>query len=218
MIPFLPLWLLRRPSATLRARVVAATLCMAVAGTILLLPGLYFLATKGEFIPTATNAGQTFYGANNPLADGGWVEMEEHQEYLRSVPNEVRSSPAAYSRAQFQLGMQWIRENPGGFLRLLPKKFGNAWGPGFQSSQTTSGSRMASVVLMLATGFLLVGAIAGRALVPVQRDGILLAVLVTYTVMSLAFYGNPRIGLFCSPILIVYASSLAQRYDRPLQP
>jgi hypothetical protein len=25
--------------------------------------------------------------------------------------------------------------------------------------------------------------------------------------MSLVFYGNPRIGLFCAPILIIYASS-----------
>jgi 4-amino-4-deoxy-L-arabinose transferase-like glycosyltransferase len=217
MLPFLPLWLLRRPAATLRNRVVAATLCAAVAATILLLPGLYFLATKGEFIPSATNAGQTFYGANNPLADGGWVEMEDHPEYLRSIPSEVRNAPPAYSRAQFRLGVQWIRENPKGFLWLLPRKFGNAWVPGFQSSQTTSGSRVASIALVLATGFLLVGAIAGRMLVPVQRDGILLAVLVTYTVMSLAFYGNPRIGLFCSPVLIVYASSLARRFGRPLE-
>jgi hypothetical protein len=40
--------------------------------------------------------------------------------------------------------------------------------------------------------------------------------------MSLVFYGNPRIGLFCAPILIVYASSVlasleafARRPDDP---
>ena len=107
------------------------------------------------------------------------------------------------------LGLRWIREHTGDFLWLLPKKLGNAWGiPGFQKSETTSGSRMASLVFVVSAGLLLAGAIAGRLLVkPLQRDGILLAVLGTYTLMSLAFYGNPRIGLFCAPILLVYASA-----------
>jgi 4-amino-4-deoxy-L-arabinose transferase-like glycosyltransferase len=209
MLPFVPLWLLRRPGAAVRARLGAAALCMAVAGGGLVLPGFYFLATKGEFIPFATNAGQTFYGANNPLADGGWVQVEDHPELLKSVPASVRSSATAYSKAQFRLGMQWIHEDPWGFVRLLPRKLGNAWIPGFQKSETTSGSRMASLTFALSSGVLIVSAIAGRVRVrPAQRDGMFLAVLVTYTAMSLVFYGNPRIGLFCAPILIVYASSL----------
>jgi 4-amino-4-deoxy-L-arabinose transferase-like glycosyltransferase len=223
MLPFVPLWPLSRPGAPLRARLGAAFLCLAVMGGILVLPGFYFLATTGVFIPFATNAGQTFYGANNPLADGGWVQVEDHPELLKSVPASVRTSATAYSQAQFRLGLQWIRANPGPFLRLLPRKFGNAWIPGFHQSETTSGSRVASLVFSLSAGILLVGAITGRVMVrPAQRDGILLAVLVTYTLMSLVFYGNPRIGLFCAPILIVYASSwfarrlrFARRPDDP---
>lgn len=104
--------------------------------------------------------------------------------------------------------MQWIRENPGRFLRLLPRKFGNAWIPGLQKSETTSRSRIATLVFAVSSGLLIVAAIAGRVMVrPAQRDGILMAVLVTYTLMSLVFYGNPRIGLFCAPILIIYVSS-----------
>jgi hypothetical protein len=84
--------------------------------------------------------------------------------------------------------------------------------PGFGSSKTTRDSKGAFLLFTLATGFLLVGAIAGRSLVrPAQRDGLLLAILVTYTCMSLAFYGNPRIGLFCAPILIIYTSSMIRR-------
>ena len=63
------LWLLRRPGAAVRARLGAAVPCMAVVGGVLVLPGFYFLATKGEFTPFATNAGQTFYG-EQPL--GRW--------------------------------------------------------------------------------------------------------------------------------------------------
>jgi len=199
----------------LKQRLLLVVATGAVAGVIVLLPGLYFLEVKGEFIPSATNAGQTFYGANNPLADGGWVQMEDHQEYLATIAPEVRKKATAYSKAQFQLGFQWIRQNPGAFLRLLPKKFGNAWVPGFQSSETTRSSKLASLVLIAVNLPLLLAALAGRVLNrPRARDGLLLAVLATYTLLSLAFYGNPRIGLFCSPILIVYAASWLNRFVR----
>jgi 4-amino-4-deoxy-L-arabinose transferase-like glycosyltransferase len=209
MIPFVPLWILMQLGASLRTRLVNGAVCAIVIVTIFMLPGIYFLASKGEFIPFATNGGQTFYGANNPLADGGWVQVEDHPELLASIPPEVRQSAAAYSKAQQELGLKWIRENPGAFLSLLPKKFTNAWIPGLQSSETTSQSTLAAVVLVMSYALLLVFAIAGRILVkPARRDGILLSVLVTYTVMSLVFYGNPRIGLFCAPILVVYTAGL----------
>ena len=210
MLPLIPLWILAKRGASLRQRFVRAVACMGVTVSLLMLPGLYFLATTSQFIPFATNAGQTFYGANNPLADGGWIEVNDHPELLSSIPPEVRASPAAFSKAQQHLGVVWIKEHPGDFLALLPKKFGNAWVPGFQTSETTSRSRVAALLLPVCLGLLLLGAIAGRALFkPAARDGILLCVLATYTVMSLAFYGNPRIGLFCAPVLIVYAAASA---------
>jgi dolichyl-phosphate-mannose-protein mannosyltransferase len=232
MLPFVPLWQLWRlrtgdsasPAVSqskkfsgveLKRRLLLVIATGAVAGVIVLLPGLYFLEVKGEFIPSATNAGQTFYGANNPMADGGWVQMEDHQEYLASIPPEVRKKATAYSKAQFHLGFEWIRENPGAFLRLLPKKLGNAWIPGLQSSETTRSSKLASLVLIVFNLPLLLAALVGRLKNPPKaRDGLLLAVLATYTLLSLAFYGNPRIGLFCSPILIVFASSWVTRFGR----
>lgn len=211
MLPFIPLWQLwpaRRDWSRLSKRLSVGVSTVAVAGFILALPGLYFLQTKGEFIPLATNAGQTFYGANNPLADGGWVQVEDHPELLNSIPADVKKSPQAYSKAQNALAVQWIRNNPGRFVGLLPRKFANAWIPGFQKSVTTSSSRAAAVILPLAFGFVLVLAILGRIRTrPSAPDGVLLAIPVAYTVMSLLFYGNPRIGLFCAPVLIIYASA-----------
>src|SRR5262249_51232027 len=131
-----------------------------------------------------------------------------HPELLASIPPEVRASPAAYSKAQEDLGMKWIWEKPGAFLRLLPKKFANAWLPGYQASEVISRSKLSAAVQAVSLAVLLLGAIAGRMLVkPAHRDGILLSVLATYTVMSLAFYGNPRIGVICAPVLIVYATA-----------
>ena len=219
MLPFLPLWILARPGAAFPVKLRRAVLCGAVAGAIVLLPGLYFLLDRGEFIPSATNAGQTFYGANNQYANGGWVHFEDHPDLIASIPPSVAQSAQAYSKAQFQLGLQWIRREPGAFLRLLPKKLANAWVPGLQVSETTSGSKLALFVFNLSSGLLLLGAIGGRLLVrPARRDGILLAVPATYTLMSLAFYGNPRIGLFCSPVLIVYGASIVARVLGPPEP
>jgi 4-amino-4-deoxy-L-arabinose transferase-like glycosyltransferase len=216
MLPFIPLWHLLQPGGTWRTRLRSAVATGAIAGVVVLLPGLYFLQTHGRFIPSATNAGQTFYGSNNPLADGGWIEMENHQDLLASIPPEVRKDRVLYSKAQFQLGVDWIKRNPGAFVALLPKKFGNAWIPGFQSSETTSSSRVAALVLILVNVPLLLAALAGRLTQrPLRRDGLLFAVLATYTLMSLAFYGNPRIGLFVSPLLIVYASALVGRLLDP---
>ena len=209
MFAFLPLWLLTRRAVPIRRRLIIVSVGMALSGAILLAPGLYFLKTKGEFIPLATNAGQTFYGANNPLADGGWVQVEDHQELLSTIPPSVRRSPQAYSKAQNRLAVAWIRENPKAFLALLPKKFANAWLPGFQKSQTTSDSRLVAALLAMTFGMLLIAAVIGRIKVkPAYGDGTLVAILFTYTALSLVFYGNPRIGLYCAPVLIIYASSI----------
>jgi hypothetical protein len=218
MLAIMPLWCLKRPGSGLRSRFLAAAACTSIAIAILMLPGLYFLWERGEFIALATNSGQTFYGANNSLADGGWVQVEDYPEMLASIPREVRRSPVAYSKAQQNLGVQWIKQHPGAFLKLLPKKFANAWIPGLQTSETTK-SKLAAGILAVSLGLLLVGAIAGRVLVrPEVRDGMLLSVLAVYTAMSLVFYGNPRIGLFCAPVLIVYAAGLFTWLDARNRP
>jgi len=209
MVPLIPAVLLAGSRGAFPKKLRGTALSMATLGAVLITPGLYFLATQGKFVPFATNAGATFYGANNLLADGGWIQVEDHPELLRDIAPEARASATAYSRALFGLGFRWIQENPGDFVLLLPKKLANAWLPGFQSSELTSSSRATFVLQAFSLGFVLLGAIAGRLLTqPRQRDGILLAVLGTYTFMSLVFYGNPRIGLFCAPVLIVYTSAL----------
>lgn len=41
------------------------------------------------------------------------------------------------------------------------------------------------------------------------------AVLIVYTIMSLAFYGNPRVGVFCVPVCSVYAAGLLAKIAEP---
>jgi 4-amino-4-deoxy-L-arabinose transferase-like glycosyltransferase len=62
----------------------------------------------------STNGGDVFYRANNPRANGGWIPDGERS--LRGYDELTKS------RLGYQWGKEWIRENPGDFLRLALRK------------------------------------------------------------------------------------------------
>ena len=82
----------------------------------------------GSPVLVATNGGDNFYSANNPLSGGGWegTSSAQLQTYL---PDEV-----AMDKAGYRLAKEWIRSHPVAFLRLGIEKirilFGSDdWGP-----------------------------------------------------------------------------------------
>ena len=150
-----------------------------------MLPGTYFLASKGEFIPFATNGGQDVLRCEQP-ARRRWVGAGRRSPRAAGV-DPVRGAPLArrLQQSPAAFGFEMDPRKSRAFLSLLPKKFANAWIPGLQSSERTSQSRLAALVLVVSYALLLLCAIAGRVLVkPARRDGIPLSVPVTYTVMS----------------------------------
>ncbi len=68
----------------------------------------------GTWVLISTNGGSVFYRANNPLATGGYTPRGERSLALL---NE-----AEQSRFGFKWGLEWIRANPGAFLKLAPRK------------------------------------------------------------------------------------------------
>lgn len=68
----------------------------------------------GEPVLISTNGGSVFYRANNPLATGGYISAGE-----RSL---LGYDELTQDRLGYQWGKEWIRENPGAFLRLAIKK------------------------------------------------------------------------------------------------
>lgn len=68
----------------------------------------------GDFVLVSTNGGSVFYRANNPLATGGWIQ---HGERRLTGYDELTQD-----RLGYQWGKEWIRENPGDFLKLAFKK------------------------------------------------------------------------------------------------
>jgi len=70
----------------------------------------------GQFCGLATNGGSVFYRANNPKATGGWIPEGEIR--ITHLPELEQN------RLGFKYGKQWIRENPGDFVMLAVRKFG----------------------------------------------------------------------------------------------
>lgn len=68
----------------------------------------------GEPVLISTNGGSVFYRANNPLATGGFIRDGERS--LRGYDELTQD------RLGYRWGKEWIRENPGDFLRLALKK------------------------------------------------------------------------------------------------
>lgn len=68
----------------------------------------------GQFVLISTNGGDVLYRANNPLATGTYTERGEIE--LQGMEELERN------RLGGQLAREWIRENPGQFLRLAFRK------------------------------------------------------------------------------------------------
>jgi 4-amino-4-deoxy-L-arabinose transferase-like glycosyltransferase len=81
--------------------------------------------TFGEVVLISTNGGATLLTGNNPSASGDYVENDA---LVMKADFSVRDQVAADQRAR-QLAMQWIKENPGRFLALVPQKIWRLWAP-----------------------------------------------------------------------------------------
>ena len=108
-----PIWelLLRVPLMRIAGRFALLLLGMAV----VVLPWSFRNErVLGQFVLVSTNGGSVFYRANNPLATGGWIQ---HGERKLDGYDELTQD-----RLGYQWGKEWIRENPGEFLKLGVKK------------------------------------------------------------------------------------------------
>jgi 4-amino-4-deoxy-L-arabinose transferase-like glycosyltransferase len=68
----------------------------------------------GQFVLVSANGGDVLYRANNPLADGGYTPVGEIDF---SAYDEVEKDRLSKQRA-----VEWIKQNPGDFLKLVVEK------------------------------------------------------------------------------------------------
>lgn len=79
----------------------------------------------GRFIPLTSEGGTSLWIANNPLADGTGEEKVLQVPHIQALPEGERGS--AYQK----LAVQFIRENPAQFVRLMVRRFFYFWHLGY---------------------------------------------------------------------------------------
>jgi len=87
----------------------------------------------GSFVLVSTNGGMTLLTGNNPSVVGDYTNnFSESDPLVKEARFSVADQVAADKRAS-ALGWKWIREHPGTFLSLIPKKMLRLWGPDGES-------------------------------------------------------------------------------------
>jgi len=80
----------------------------------------------GHWVAVSTNGGFTLLTGNNDEATGDYTPDARVVKDLMARPGLDEVSRDAEAK---RLGMAWIEEHPGGFLKLMPKKFMRLWLP-----------------------------------------------------------------------------------------
>ena len=187
-----------------------------IAGFVLmsaLTPLANFLSPAGSVHALPGNAGTGLWQGNNPLANGYFNCAETQpagQAFIARHGFKERLEHAdafEQDRLYRTLALLWIRENPGTFLVLCLKKLNNAFGL-FPRAVVFDASPVARVVHWLSYGLMAPFALAGLLLAGRRWRAwaLLYAVLCSYLVMVLIFYGTPRNTILVIPCLLLFAS------------
>jgi len=161
------------------------------------------LLVMQAFIPLTTSNGSNLYGGNNPDADGGYVSSEP---YVLPNLSETESDRILTDRA-----MDWIRSNPGDFVKLLPAKAARYFWP---LSLGTSGyfpvpKILSGITLIILVAFYALVLLGARRLVTTKRLwelALLGTTPILLLLLTLVTFGGARFSLPAFPALAVLAS------------
>jgi len=159
------------------------------------------------------NAGNTFWTANNPMADGWFIHAEffpPGQAFIERHGFKERLEKAdvfEQSRIYRTLGLLWIREHPGDFLLLCLKKLNNAFGMPSHSTVFTRHPVTARLAHVLTYGWIAALGVLGMILARRRwrECSLLYLVVASYVMMVLIFYGSSRFTLIVMPVLMLFA-------------
>jgi len=178
----------------------------------------------GQWIMVSTNGGISLLCGNNPSVVGDYRrDFSCDDPIFEGVRFSVADQVAADRRAR-DLAFQWIRDNPGDFVGMFPKKIFRLWAPDGEAEWAyQAGSpvydanaavfRAVRVVnqgiytLMIAAALAAIAVLALKRAPPVVFLG--LAVAVVHTVVSMVFSGQSRYHFPAMPYLIAYAAWIA---------
>jgi 4-amino-4-deoxy-L-arabinose transferase-like glycosyltransferase len=214
LVPVMIAWLAWASPGPARRRLTAAAVMAAGCALLLLavpLANRFSPAHRASWLPG--NGGPTLWWSNNPLADGYFVDPDDTAvgrafiaRHHLTAPAIAARDPFVRGRADRELALAWIRENPGSFLALAGRKLWNAFGP-LPHAALFSRQALPARVQALVYGALLPLFAAGLWLARRRwRQAMPLYLVVgSYTVMTIVFYGTPRFTLVIMPYLMAFA-------------
>jgi 4-amino-4-deoxy-L-arabinose transferase-like glycosyltransferase len=211
---WVPLMLLWVAYVSLRARDVRRVAMVALG--LLLTFGPWTLRNYlvfDAFIPI-TPTGVGFWAGANPLSVGAGMEPNEHTwdgddypdygwygwEGLTEVENANRFKEKAWT---------WIKTNPEGFLKLVPKKLYRLWSPASRAVQVDRRLLPWQMAIVLLP-YLLFLVAAGVGIVLTRRKWYqlfpLYALIIATNALVALTYGATRYGIAMAPCLILFAA------------
>lgn len=178
----------------------------------------------GEFILVSTNGGVALLAGNNPSVVGDYRHDYSDTDPLFNQAGFSAANQVEADKRARQLAKQWIFENPGTFVGLMPKKFFRLWAPdgegewAYQAGtpfyeQHSNWFRSIRIVNQVYY-FLLLGifAIAIFKLLRMPAKPKLYYGLVIagyFTLISLVFSGQSRYHFPVMPFVLAYAAWVA---------
>lgn len=179
----------------------------------------------GDAVVIASQGGINFYIGNNPQSDGmsssvpeaGGLAWENRQvEFLAQQALGKPPRPSEVSAYWYKRGFEFIRDHPLAFLRLTLNKLYLFWSRveiknniGFYSFE-----RASRVLSLLPVGFWLVGplGLAGMVLAwkRYPRSRLLVTFVLSYMLVTVAFFVNDRFRLPIVPLMCVFSGFTLQ--------
>lgn len=171
----------------------------------------------GEIILVSTNGGANFWIGNNPRASGDFMWPRDETNPLQPLVGRELE----LNRKGYELGFEFICQNPLQALRLLPAKVfylynSNDFGLHWNRLSALSSSQFGTGVMAFALTNLVYVLVAILALVGVTRllrqrpQGLLtysgLVLAAYWTIVHLPYFGQDRFALPLLPVLSMYAA------------
>jgi hypothetical protein len=188
-----------------------------------------------EFVLVSTNGGTNLLIGNNPHATGTY---RSNDALFTRIGFSVADQVAADRRAR-QLAVDWIREQPGRFLALIPRKLWHTWAidgeaEWFYQAGHAAYERRAVwfrlvrvfnqafyLTLLVMAGVMIWAMIRGRIPPPSPWTCLIYWIVLYFTTISVVFIGGPRFHFPVMPWTIMGAAwgiiflSRAARFNSP---
>jgi len=205
-----------------RRRVLPALLFCLGTAVVILPVTVRNIVVGGKMVLITAHGGETFYAGNNPRASGTYAPAPgvrpgtewEHEDFRRLASRRVGRQLSLAESSSFWFGqaVDFIREQPGQYLRLQLRKFLLFWGPReIPDNRNFHFFRRLSIVLRLALlDFTILCPIALMGLIiglKTWRRSLLLYLQVFLSMISvLLFFVSARYRLTAVPFLILFAA------------